>query len=312
MKTQFFIFAALLSVSSFAHAEGQEKGGGDSTSKRMRILKNLIGENGDNIRPKVAAVYANVAKFPAQGKISAQMKELVSVGILEDIAITGAPYEFNTKCDENGVERSASTTKVNLVENPNQPRPVICINLRKLAIENATEPEVVGVLAHEHVRHYGVEDADKFGYNPIGDFVAEKYDHLTHEMVTRAVVYFDGIIVDSEAHLLDKYGSIPVNIVTTDLIPSDFFKRNPTLSVAETFGKCRKFYPFKERADPVVGETYLLATEKNFHHYQVHFTGKKCLGARFSLTSDGVTKLIPKTFSSKLYFHVWRIDLRDI
>ena len=180
MKIKMCILLSLLSLNTFA---GQDRGGGDVNSSEIRGIKNMFSNSGEAMRLELIKVFENVKKFTSQGKTSSQISDLIARGILEDFK--HAPYVLRTACfDENGIERSASTSKVDLSNQSTPVRPEICINVRKLALEKANRANIIGLLAHEHSRHFGEEDTDELGLHPLAEFVTVKHEYLTDSVLS--------------------------------------------------------------------------------------------------------------------------------
>jgi hypothetical protein len=207
---------------------GGGTGGGDANSKRIRAIKAFFAQDAVKIRQDLAHIAANVAKFsPAPGEISAQIVDLFQKGITEDFA--NAKYTLQAYCaDEKGIERSASTLKVDLSKNPNQPRPDICVNMRRMSIENPDYPSIVGLLFHEHARHYGIEDVDSLDLNPIADFVTEHFSELTDKTLN-AGESLDGMVVRS------LYSWSPLEEVVVESTKESF---DGSVVVDEATGNC--------------------------------------------------------------------------
>jgi hypothetical protein len=181
-------------------------GGGDALSPRIREVRSWLKDDSKAIKAELLRIGQVIQFFDAQGKSTALIKDLISKGLLEDIQ--AASYEFKSKCmDEDGAEHAASTLKTDLSLNPNQPHPAICINIKKLALEHATREEVIGLLFHEHSRHFGQEDTDEAGFHPIADFITERCAHEKRSKVfnydiSKAKMLLKGVaVLDSDSTL---------------------------------------------------------------------------------------------------------------
>jgi hypothetical protein len=189
--------AALLALSSVVPAFSSDssnggRGGGDSISARITRIQAQIGKDGQKIKPVLIQILDNLKKFEAKGSLSATIKDLDHRGLREDIS--ASKYELQAKCvDESGKERSASTLKTNVGNDPNAVHPPICINVRKLALENAQSNELAGLLFHEHARHFGIDDTGEFEIHPIAQFVSERYSLLTSPDLTGAKSLIPGL-----------------------------------------------------------------------------------------------------------------------
>lgn len=215
------------SLSSHADAGSGARGGGDAYSDNIAEIAKWIGPSGSAIRPLLTQIVSNVVKFAPQGVASGQVRAMYDAGLLADIA--QAPYELKPMCvDEQGIEKDASTLKVDLGREPNQPRPAICINMPKLARQGVMLKQLVALLLHEHARHFGLEDTNSFGAHPIAAFVIKHYIPLNYPLLTRArAVLGNAAIVDQ--------GYLPgwIVILTTDV-------RSLRLGIDKLFGECNQ------------------------------------------------------------------------
>ena len=147
------------------------EGGGDSLSTRIRKIRKFFNEG---VRDRLLNIATIFKTFEAQGEMSLQLKLLVEKGLLEDIE--KVEYKLEPECyDDKGILRSASTKRIDLGSKPNQTRPPICVNYNKLAIENANWSEILGLMFHEHARHFNVEDTID-GYHPIADYITKIHE----------------------------------------------------------------------------------------------------------------------------------------
>lgn len=182
----FSFFALTFSTGIFSQsfaAGGTSSGGGNGSSDRMRTIIKWI--DGTSRQEPIKAVLVRIAENAVKaGNLSSEhfsqlalLQDLVAKGLLNDIQQT--EYQKLKKCvDDTGTEKSASTLKVDLSTNPEQAHPAVCINLPKLAADNTSYAELVGLLFHEHARHFGIEDTDDSGYQPFSDFVTLRYNDL--------------------------------------------------------------------------------------------------------------------------------------
>lgn len=235
-KFQCFLIltVALLSAPAFAAFAGSEgRGGGDSLSQKIRGLEKLIGENGNKIKPLLIQIMTNLRKFDPSGKTPQQIISLIDRGLREDVSLS--LYQLEAKCiDKKNEERSASTQKTTVDKDPKRYHPPICINLRRLAIENAKLHEVIGLLFHEHARHFGLEDTDSFGIHPIAEFItAERIELLTSEEITKA----DPLLKDTALLIEDaNQDNPPVSYVNLKIFTTH--PENTIFSIDSLMGDC--------------------------------------------------------------------------
>jgi hypothetical protein len=143
------------------------------------------------------------SQYYANNPLSTQIKYLYESGIIQDIK--AAKYMIKPTCiDSNGVERAATTLKVNLnLEKPEFESPEICLNVRMLSqIGNTTE--LAALLLHEHARHYGLEDTEpETGIHPLSEFYVKSLEHTEH-------MYFNTVKFDNFAYYYgaDRYRQI--------------------------------------------------------------------------------------------------------
>lgn len=247
------VTAGLLTLSSAGFCEGT-RGGGDAESARIREIVRIFDGKHEDLTEMLVRIAGNVAKTAPMGEVSAQIDLLVQKGLIQDFK--NATYDLEQKCvDETGTEKSASTTKVDLSENPNQPSPSICINVRKLAEEAASYQDIVGLLFHEHSRHFGMEDSSNLDLHPIADFVTEKYDALGNSGLAEAssagglAVIPGGNNVDS-LHLGRRWQSaidffIDPVVATRILVPDSVTvsEKSPLKIVVDSLdGQCKRAY----------------------------------------------------------------------
>lgn len=195
MKPFKMMLLGTMIISSAAYSGNEGSGGGDANTRMIRELRNLFRENGAYFRNDLTTIFTNVTKFRPVGGASTTIHDLMSRGVLRDIK--RANYRLQTECrDENGVVRSASTLRTDLTNLPDAESPEICINARKLAEERAGRQEILGLLAHEHSRHFGMEDTDDLGFHPLADFVAARSADLLKPKLTEAPS-LDGVVLVS-------------------------------------------------------------------------------------------------------------------
>ena len=178
---------------------GVGTGGGDSASDRLRVIRRLFEHrplplsNEKHINVELENILITMDRFSTQGKLHAQIKDILKKGLIEDIE--KSEINLSSDCrDEFNIERSASTLKVNISNQANVGHPDICVNTRKLAAENASFAEILGLLLHEHARHFGLEDTTDGDFHPLADFIAEKYDgglsDIAQDLGTDAGMYY--------------------------------------------------------------------------------------------------------------------------
>jgi len=161
---------ATLAYTLGAYAGAGSSGGGDASGDRIPTIESWFDGGSSDISRDLVNIATFINAFSSTGQISTEVKDLISKGLIDDIKL--GQYDLKSIClDENGVERSASTPKVDLYTNPNQPRPHICINERKLAAENASRDEVVALMFHEHARHFGLDDTVNDDFYPIAAMI---------------------------------------------------------------------------------------------------------------------------------------------
>lgn len=207
----------------------QGSGGGDSLSKRINHIRYLLGDNGELVRPMLRQIGINLMKFASDFNDSTSVQSLIKRGLLN--GIQDAPYELKASCvDQDGIERSASTLNVDRSLNPDISAPSICINIRKLAFENANLNEILGLLYHEHARHYGVwDDLDQFGSHPIANYITTRANGLLSKELTNAVALGNGTAVFYEPSTYIDYPERML-VIFPDVYP-------PKLVISEVQGK---------------------------------------------------------------------------
>lgn len=167
------LITMLLAFTTAAHAEGT-RGGGNEVSARIDNLLSAISEDGTNLKVIIHRYIQAIQPFDdsnlqdPSGKVVLMMAKN---GLREDV--DKSVYKIGTdKCydQRTGLETSASTTITDVRKNPNF-HPDVCINILKLAEEDAQPNEIAAMLFHEHARHFGFEDTDRFGRHPIARYV---------------------------------------------------------------------------------------------------------------------------------------------
>lgn len=158
-------------------------GGGNSISGRIIALQKMFGADDDGTTDKTMnKVILEMAKTlkqfpPEQTPAMKDVATMIAGGLEKDIM--ESRYVLSSYCsvvDERTgkeIEKAASTQKINLIENPDQASPDICINVQELAANNSSEDEIKGLLFHEHARHFGLEDTTKLKVNPIAVEITE-------------------------------------------------------------------------------------------------------------------------------------------
>jgi hypothetical protein len=163
---------------------GVNGGGGDASARRIKAIKTLIGirdASGESaftgktarIKEKLLSLLKTIQAIPPEGEMGQLIRRLLDSGFEEDIK--HGQYDLKRACYEGKVEKSASTDKVDRTRDKSIPIPAICLNAHKLALESAQEEDLVGLLAHEHARHFGLEDTDELGMHPLAEAVASWY-----------------------------------------------------------------------------------------------------------------------------------------
>ena len=160
-------------------------GGNIGSSQMMNFIKYQLGgkpEKSRNFLIKKTLIDAikTVVSVPPQDPIgnalAQDIRKMVQDGLLENIEAT--VYRPSAKCELKGIEKSATTEKINLFQNPKVALPEICLNIPKLISESASKAELVGLLLHEHSRHYGHEDTDELGIHRFAYGMGAWYDFL--------------------------------------------------------------------------------------------------------------------------------------
>lgn len=154
-------------------------GGGNVESNRIKDVVKMLGvtNDGDSILKKqLIGMVKFIQAIPPTNEAGLQIISMAENGLIEDIQ--KSRYVLKKYCEEDGVEKSASTQKINLALDPSQEHPDICINVMKLATESAQLKEIMGALMHEHARHFGLEDTDELGMHPTALAVTTWYEQL--------------------------------------------------------------------------------------------------------------------------------------
>ena len=205
LKLAFLGGLVLTASVNLAFAGNEGSGGGDANSTEIRKILTMFKNDGKDIRGELTQIFKNVVKFDPAGKTTELIHGLVDRGILEDFK--EAPYVLKPSCvDELGIERSATTLKVDLSGEASPERPEICINIRRLAQEKASRASVVGLLVHEHARHFGEEDTNEFGIHPLAEFITAKYERLTGFLNRADSV--GGVVFNSSTSMSNKLSDL--------------------------------------------------------------------------------------------------------
>lgn len=154
---------------SFAEKGGGSTGGGNSTTDRYRDVEQFFGRNSETVKNYLKDFSDQISKYQSEGESSALLQDVVAQGLMEDI--DQSKYIFSKKCTEDGDEKDASTLRG--VRNA-----PICINIPKLVRDNASKAEIIGLMMHEHVRHFGIEDTTDADIHPTAVFVTDRIDYL--------------------------------------------------------------------------------------------------------------------------------------
>lgn len=178
MKKYLFNFFLAIALTSSATVLAQEvtnskkgplaregsgaRGGGDVELVRRAEIADFIQ---NQLKPELKQFFALVSTWEISDlKVRNWISDLMARGIQNDIDFT--PYEIQGAChDEAGNEKSASTQ----MGGREQP---ICFNLERLAERGVLSSELLGLAAHEHARHFNIDDTDEFLGHKLGAFVA--------------------------------------------------------------------------------------------------------------------------------------------
>lgn len=160
-------------------------GGNIGSSQMMNFILNKLGgtpsaSNIFRIKHRLIEVLRTIATYPPKdiekNALLNQLNKMLQAGLIRNIEST--IYRPSSHCEVDGVVKSASTGKINLYQNPNLTLPEICLNIPKLTYESPTEGELLGLLLHEHSRHYGYEDTDEIGVHPFAYEMQVWFDYL--------------------------------------------------------------------------------------------------------------------------------------
>jgi hypothetical protein len=239
MKTNICALLMLTMMSPYALA-GQEKGGGDVLSStimsRIKWYKEFLAEQ-DHYHG-LDDILEDFQLLQPSGAIPNQIRDLINKGIIDDIK--NAQYEFKQKCvDSENIERMASTLKVDLSFQKDPVRPTICLNLRKLAEQNADPSELSGLLFHEHARHFGYEDTDEDGFHPLVIWIANNFHAM--DFATEADYRFDGFYATARqqvGHRKDVDGGRERKNTVTDFITTNDDVSDFSIVIDKTVGDC--------------------------------------------------------------------------
>jgi hypothetical protein len=196
IKNSALIFSgALIGVTltspAFAERGGASTGGGNSNTGRLRDIEDIFGEDGVTMRNYLKNFAYVISQYQGQGKTSTLLQDLISKGLLEDIE--KSQYVFSKKCteDDDNEEKDASTHR-------GERNASICINVPKLALENASKNEIIGLMMHEHVRHFGIEDTTEAGVHPVAVFVTDRIDYLDINGWSNSAASRNYVVKDAE------------------------------------------------------------------------------------------------------------------
>lgn len=166
-------------------------GGGNLGSGLVQnFIKNVLGGSGAELNSRKFSIKKKLIntiktivivppKDPLGSEIATQLQEMVRVGLIQDIENT--IYRLSDGCYSDGVLKSATTRKVNLATQPKIESPEICINVTQLATLGTREGEVIGLLMHEHSRHFGFEDTNELGVHQFAFAMEAWYKYLSRK-----------------------------------------------------------------------------------------------------------------------------------
>jgi hypothetical protein len=181
MKNSLFLLVAvcLLGISN-AHAQrGQDRGSGNLSGVRSgsersdKVIEALASG-------KLSQDAANYVDWLIElvGDYTPEHAQIRALGIALKEDILGTHIKFEKECLVDGEPQSFSTIK-------GQPKADICADPKRIAFEinNEKRPghvemfnsDVIGLLIHESVRHFGIEDTTIGGRHPIAYFVQSTY-----------------------------------------------------------------------------------------------------------------------------------------
>ena len=300
------------------------RGGGDSLSKKIRLLWEQIGADGKNIRPVLLEWLKNFRKIESQGKTPALLRSLLQRGLEQDIQLGGAPYVIlgfeesqdmvdpssPAQCWVGPSAEPASTLTMN-IDLEGGPRPAICIDLRRLAEDGTQTESLVGLLMHEHARHFGQDDTVNTVYHPIADFVESNFKVYGETLVgTRGLpgqlaardsyyldFFYDRRLYSSAREGSDKYSSI--RVTRLDGYCED-------LSV-DYLSDLTPVYPRHERVK--VGKAYRFFEVIQFHHWTVR---KGCRIWTSFLGHQGWIPLTPVVLNPKENLHTMTVKYQPL
>lgn len=198
MKLSLLLLTLFLSTAHATEGSGI-RGGGDSLSSRIKMLRSALGEDGSLSRRSVRQALENLRKLRWDDPMGMKLvQQLESSDFFGDV--DRAPYRLEPRClDADGIERSATTERVDRKQNPEITPPPICINVRKLAAENATWAEIIGTLVHEHLRHFGESDVDPLEAHPSAVFITDQFRTLSDRELSQARAILPGVALFGES-----------------------------------------------------------------------------------------------------------------
>jgi hypothetical protein len=158
-----------------------------------------------------------VSKYDVNTPLTNQIKYLNNSGIFKDII--AAKYVIRPTCiDSDGIERAATTQKVNLnLEKPDFETPEICLNVRML-YQISNTAELAALILHEHARHYGLEDTIlDTGIHPLSEFYVNNIDQILKYYPGRSVSFFNNFILIDTSTFLKTPTSTRLNLTIEKL-----------------------------------------------------------------------------------------------
>lgn len=146
------------------------RGGGDLNSAVALEMKSYINTYSKSTIYEFL-IGISMFDFPSNDNY-VKLKKMINAGLMKNIKRT--TYSIKPACfDSFGAIKDASTKRINLFKNPLQEPPEICLNLKSLSSKKASYADITSLLLHEHARHYGYEDENKYGYHPIAAFAGQ-------------------------------------------------------------------------------------------------------------------------------------------
>jgi hypothetical protein len=344
----------LLNLSAFATLQAMAgslgngtSGGGNVQSERVEFIESLLKNNGEILRADLKALVREVQKFPVRGQRTLELQNLITDGLLEDIE--GSPYVPSQRCIETNADGTESVRDAATLRGVrNAP---ICLNYENLAQklnENNAEAQLVGLLAHEHARHFNLEDTTPFKQHPLAIWVASRFAPFsistlggeirhpgivkkTHELLdwqsefTRWLKlyrrYYDSTLFIKDA----VYVSQP-NVVNGNIIPEHHvYTSDPDsvfIIIREVSGDCgnRQLVDFHSHKTFPIAVGTIFPMTKSYHLYQESGflgRGEAKPGCKISFllrSSFGEIELPEGNVISRavsLYLDVYKMDLSD-